>query len=145
MRELHYPAYTLMANPVMQEILKNKDKHLFSEKHLNRWSHNIPSDILFDFYKFKELKNLNALYDLEGNQLDLSHVDTIQALINLFDEDRFLYNKYASLHVKLPDWKLFNGDKLQDYQQLYDYLITEKLLSKNDILVWDLFMKEKSR
>lgn len=145
---LHFLTYTFMNNPLIQNIIKSKNKDSFSEKDLIRWSHNVPDYILSDIWRFKELKNINALYDLNGERLELADMDVLQAIVSLFiDEDGFRYidNKYSILNVRLPDWEFYSDSrgKPESFLKLYDYLSKENILTKNDKFAWDLFIENK--
>jgi hypothetical protein len=67
-------------------------------------------------------------------------MDTFKAYQTFFDEENTLINKYGRLKAKPEGWKTHTS--LDKYEMLYQYLDSQKILSENDKLGWDLFYKE---
>lgn len=134
---LNFLTYSLMLNPIMIKILK--EGIVFTENDLERFSHNIPSFYLNEIIKFKELKNRDVLFDLNRKHLELSHMDTFDALLTLFG-NRLVRSECFQLICNIPEWQFHSfDDEKEGFNLLRGYLENERLLTKNDKIAWDLF------
>lgn len=138
---VRFLTYYLTKNPLLKDIYKKKA--IVCEKDLIRFKMNIPFLYLKDIFKFKEFKDQDILYTSQGKKLDLAGVDTFKAINSLMDQFFILQPEYSILHVNHPEWIFHDPLVSKDsFNMLKDYLIKENILSKNDKLVWDLFMRE---
>ncbi|HFS7481194.1 TPA: hypothetical protein ACH1O5_001593 [Enterobacter roggenkampii] len=134
---LHFLTYNLMSNPIVIKMLK--ENVMFTESDLVRLSHNVPFVYLRELFKLKELKNINALYEENGNFLDLKCRDTFDIICSFFD-DNLVKPEYFKLRVKYPGWDFYSySDRDDGFNILKDYLEKEKLITKNDKIAWELF------
>lgn len=134
---LYFLTYDLMCNPIFLKMIKEKIR--YKEKDIMKLSHNVPAIYLEDFLKFRELKNINALYSKEGELLDFKDGDTFDIILSLF-ENGSVKPEYFKLKVKHPDWNLhtYNFDK-DGFDLLKKYLLDNNLLSKTDKIAWNIF------
>ncbi|CAG74564.1 hypothetical protein ECA1660 [Pectobacterium atrosepticum SCRI1043] len=134
---LHFLTYNLMSNPIVIKMLK--EGVMFTESDLVRLSHNVPFVYLRDILKLKELKDINALYDENGEIIDLKGRDTFDIICSFFD-DNLVKPEYFKLRVKYPDWDFYSHSDGEDgFDILKDYLEKENLLTKNDKIAWGGF------
>ncbi|MBS4433291.1 hypothetical protein E2566_08005 [Pectobacterium punjabense] len=134
---LHFLTYNLMSNPIVIKMLK--EGVMFTESDLVRLSHNVPFVYLRELLKLKELKDINALYDENGNVLDLKDRDTFDIIRSFFDGN-LVKGEYFKLRVKYPGWNFYShSDREDGFDILKAYLEKENLLTKNDKISWGLF------
>ncbi|AUY76728.1 hypothetical protein FNW83_16465 [Escherichia coli] len=134
---LHFLTYNLMSNPLVIKMLK--EGIMFTESDLVRLSYNVPFVYLRDLLKLKELKDINALYDENGEIIEFKGRDTF-AIIRSFFEANLVKPEYFKLRVKYPGWDLYSYSYGEDgFDILKDYLEKENLLSKNDKIAWEVF------
>ena len=123
-----------MSNPIVIKMLK--EDVMFTESDLFRLSHNIPFVYLRELFKLRELKDINALYDENGELLDLKDRDTFDIIRSFFDGN-LVKPEYFKLRVKCPGWDFH--DEEDGFNILKDYLEKESLLTKNDKIAWGIF------
>ncbi|EJS95085.1 Hypothetical protein Y17_1295 [Pectobacterium wasabiae CFBP 3304] len=112
---------------------------MFTESDLVRLSHNVPFVYLRDILKLKELKDINALYDENGEIIDLKGRDTFDIICSFFD-DNLVKPECFKLRVKYPGWDFYSHSDGEDgFDILKDYLEKENLLTKNDKIAWGEF------
>ena len=131
---LQFLTYNLMSNPIVIKMLK--EDVMFTESDLFRLSHNIPFVYLRELFKLRELKDINALYDENGELLDLKDRDTFDIIRSFFDGN-LVKPEYFKLRVKCPGWDFH--DEEDGFNILKDYLEKESLLTKNDKIAWGIF------
>ena len=118
-----------------------KEKIIYKEEDLIKLSNNTPSIYLEDFFKFKELKNINALYSEKDELLDFKDGDTFEVILSLF-ENGFIKSEYFKLKVKHKDWDFHSYDfNSVGFDILKNYLCNNNLLTKNDKIAWGMFEK----
>ncbi|MBA0199472.1 MULTISPECIES: hypothetical protein [Pectobacterium] len=134
---LHFLTYNLMSNPIVIKMLK--EGVMFTESDLFRLSHNVPFVYLRELLKLKELKDINALYDENGDVLDLKGRDTFD-IIRYFFDGNLVKPEYFKLRVKHPRWDFYSrSDGEYGFDILKAYLEKENLLTKHDKISWGLF------